>query len=64
MTATDTTGCTCMDGVLVMQQKTGQVSLLKQLQQRRHAQNIKAVIKRYTEDTLLLSQYPTTAAPS
>lgn len=58
MTATDATGCTCMDGVLVIQQKTGQVSLLKQLQQRRHARNIKAVIKHCTEDTLLLSQCP------
>lgn len=42
--------------VSITEQKTGQVHIVKQLQQRRHAQNIKAVIKHCADKTSLLSQ--------
>lgn len=42
--------------VLFTEQKTGQVHIVKLLQQRRHARNIKAVIKHCADETLLLSQ--------
>lgn len=42
--------------VLIMWQKMGQVHIVKQLQRRRRAQNVKAAIKRCADEISLLSQ--------